>query len=196
MEIEIDSKKNNPLFDRTEVHFTIIHKGEGTPDRELIRGELAGKLNVKKDNIVVDNIHSGFGIQESKGYAKIYKSVEVAKDFDRDHLLERNKIIERKDKKKEEKKPAEAKPEAKPEVEAKLEGEKPEGEPESTEESPKEEQPSEEPSEKEEGEPDKDEETPKEEIPSKEEKPADSPVEEKDKTEKPEEKPAEEKKEK
>lgn len=186
MEIEIGSKRNNSLLNRTEVYFIIRHNGEGTPAREIIRSELAGKLNVKKENIVVDNIHSGFGIRESTGYAKIYKSVEAAKDRERDHILERNKIIERKEKKKEEKKPAE-KPEKKPEAE---------GEPEKEEEKPeKEEKPVEEPLKEEGGEPvEKTEEKP-EEQPAEEEQQVEPSKEDKRESEKQEEKPAEEKKE-
>ncbi len=45
MEIEIDSKKNNPLLNRTEIYFTIKHIGEKTPNREIIRAELAEKLD-------------------------------------------------------------------------------------------------------------------------------------------------------
>ena len=100
MEIEIDSKRNNPLINRTEVHFTIRHEGKGTPDREIVRSELAEKLNVKKENVVINNINSGFGIQESTGYAKVYKSVEKSKNMERKHILERNKLIEGKEKKK------------------------------------------------------------------------------------------------
>lgn len=103
MEIEIESKKNNPLIDRTEIHFTISHEGKRTPDREIIRSELAEKLNVKKDNVIINNINSGFGIQVSKGYAKVYKSVEKSKNLERKHILQRNKLIEKKGKKKEEK---------------------------------------------------------------------------------------------
>ena len=113
VEIEISSKRNNPLFGRTEVHFTIRHEGEGTPNREIIRGELAEKLNVKKENIVVNSIHSSFGIQKSTGYAKIYKSVEKAKGQERRHILERNKIVEKIGKEKKEK--LAKKPESKPE---------------------------------------------------------------------------------
>lgn len=123
MKIEIDSKRNNPLLNRTEVYFIIHHEGEGTPNREIIRSELAEKLNVKKDNIVVNNIHSSFGVQESKGYAKVYTSVEKSKDWDREHILVRNKIIEKKEKKKEEKKPVE-KPKEKPETAEELPKEK------------------------------------------------------------------------
>jgi small subunit ribosomal protein S24e len=116
MELEIDSKKNNPLINRTEVHFTIHHKGESTPNREIVRSELAEKLNVKKEDVVVDNIRTSFGVQRIKGYAKIYNTVENAKGWERSHILERNKLIEKKAKKGEEKKSSE-KPERKPAAE-------------------------------------------------------------------------------
>jgi len=116
MEIEIDSKKNNPLINRTEVRFTIRHKGESTPNREIVRSELAEKLNVKKEDVVVDNIHTSFGVQQIKGYAKIYNTIENAKGWERSHILERNKLIEKKAKKERGKKAAE-KPEGKPAAE-------------------------------------------------------------------------------
>ena len=52
MELEIQSKKENPLLDRTEVQFIVHHDGESTPKRELLRTELADKLNVKKENVI------------------------------------------------------------------------------------------------------------------------------------------------
>jgi len=107
MEIEIDSKKNNPLFDRTEVHFTIQHEGEKTPNREIIRSELAEKLNAKKENIIINDIQSSSGIQKSIGYAKIYSSVKKAEEMERKHILKRNKISGKKEKKEGEKKPEE-----------------------------------------------------------------------------------------
>ena len=121
MEMEIDSKKNNPLFDRTEVHFTIQHEGEKTPNREIIRSELAEKLNAKKETIIINYIQSSSGIQKSMGYAKIYSSVKKAEEMERKHILKRNKISGKKEKKegekaetaeeppKEEEKPAEKK---------------------------------------------------------------------------------------
>jgi small subunit ribosomal protein S24e len=107
MEIEIDSKKNNPLLDRTEVHFSIQHEGEKTPNREIIRSELAEKLNAKKENIIINDIQSSSGIQKSVGYAKIYSSVKKAEEMERKHILKRNKISGEKKKKEGEKKPEE-----------------------------------------------------------------------------------------
>lgn len=181
MEIDIDSKKENPLLDRTEVHFTVRHEGENTPNREIVRNELAEKLNVKKDNVVVDRINSGFGAQESKGYAKVYKSVEKSKNWEREHILIRNKLLEKKTK---DKKSAAEKPQVKPE----------EGTPKKEEKKATEEK---KPSEGSKEEPEKPpvEEPPKSEVEKptedKKDEPEEKPVEEK----KPDEQPAEDKKE-
>jgi small subunit ribosomal protein S24e len=104
MELEINSKKNNPLFNRTEIRFTIIHKGEGTPNREIIRSELAEKLNAKKENIIINNINSSFGVQQSTGYAKVYSSPKKSEDLEKKYILKRNNIAGKQHKKKEEKK--------------------------------------------------------------------------------------------
>ena len=101
MEIEIDSKKNNLLLKRTEVYFTVKHTGEGTPNREIIRSELADKLNSKKENVIVDILKTSFGIQETTGYAKVYSSLESSKGIEREHILKRNKLGETKKDKKE-----------------------------------------------------------------------------------------------
>ena len=121
MDIEIDSKRNNPLLKRTEVHFTVKHEGEGTPNRELIRSELAGKLNVKKENIIVNIIKTGFGIHETTGYAKVYSSSKQSQDLEKDYLLQRNKLVEPKKKEAKEEKPAEVKAEIPAETPAELE---------------------------------------------------------------------------
>lgn len=116
MEIEIQSKSNNPLLKRTEVHFIIRHEGESTPKREFIRGELAEKLNVKKENIMINYMKSSFGITETLGYAKVYKSLKEAKNGERDYILKRNNVVakEKKAAKEEEKKSPVEQPEAKP----------------------------------------------------------------------------------
>jgi len=102
MEIEIDSKKNNPLLNRTEIYFTIKHIGEKTPNREIIRAELADKINVKKEDVILDSINTTFGIQEITGYAKVYSSSDKLKVIEREHILVRNKLMQTKKKQKKE----------------------------------------------------------------------------------------------
>jgi ribosomal protein S24E len=101
MELEITEKKNNSLLKRTEVQFIAKHENEGTPNRKLIRSELADALNTKQENIIIDSIHSSFGSFTSKGYAKAYSSLKHAQDVERKFQLKRNKV-EGKSKKKEE----------------------------------------------------------------------------------------------
>ena len=102
MELEISEKKNNSLLKRTEVQFIAKHENEGTPNRKLIRSELADVLNTKPENIILDSITSSFGSYISKGYAKAYTSLKHAQDVERKFQLKRNKV-EGKPKKKEEK---------------------------------------------------------------------------------------------
>jgi small subunit ribosomal protein S24e len=114
MEIEINEKKNNPLFKRTEVYFTVVHPNEKTPNRAIIQSELAEALNTKKDNVIVDTINSGFGVQKTKGYAKVYSSRKIAETIERKHQLARNKASESSGKKDKEAKKTEEKPAEEP----------------------------------------------------------------------------------
>jgi len=102
MEIEIQSQTNNPLLNRTEVKFLIHHENDGTPKRDLIRDELAEKLKAKKEHIIINYLKSGFGVTQTRGYAKIYKSIDTMKAIEEEHILVRNAVIQ-KQKKKEEK---------------------------------------------------------------------------------------------
>ncbi len=112
MELEILEKRENPLLNRTEVKFRIKHEGEKTPERELVKNDLAEELKVSKDLIIIDYIRPHFGIAVSSGYAKIYKSVEDGKKVEPDYVLKRNnfgiKTKEEKKEKEEEVKEAEA----------------------------------------------------------------------------------------
>ena len=111
MEIEIQSKNDNVLLKRMEVHFLVRHENEGTPKRDLIRGELAEKLNAKKENVVIDRMRSSFGMRTTLGYAKVYNSPVDAKAAEADPILKRNGLgTKKKPKKKEEKKEGAAKP--------------------------------------------------------------------------------------
>jgi len=93
MEVEIQSKTNNPLLKRTEVHFTVHHESEKTPKRELVRSELAEKLNVKKENVIVNFMKSSFGSTDTVGYAKVYKSVKEAGTWEKKYALKRNNAL-------------------------------------------------------------------------------------------------------
>jgi small subunit ribosomal protein S24e len=107
MEVEIVSKKENELLDRTEVKFKAVHMKEGTPQREAVREKLAAMLKATKERVIVDSMDSEFGKTETIGYAKVYKNKDSAMKYEREHVLVRNKL---KEKVKVEKKAAAPKP--------------------------------------------------------------------------------------
>ena len=112
MEVEIVSKKENVLLDRTEVKFKVVHPKEGTPKREDVRDKLSSAVKAPKERVIVDSMDSEFGRTVTVGYAKIYKTKESAIKFEREQILVRNKLKEKKAKA--EKKPAAAPPAARP----------------------------------------------------------------------------------
>ena len=114
MEIEIVSKKENELLDRTEVTFKASHPKEGTPQREAVREKLASMLKAAKERVIVDAMDSAFGKMETVGYAKVYKTKESAMRYEREHVLVRNKLKEKV--KVEKKAPAQAPPRPKAEA--------------------------------------------------------------------------------
>jgi small subunit ribosomal protein S24e len=104
MEVEIISKKENPIFGRMELNFKVSHPKEVTPKRKDVRDEIATQLKVQKDRIVIDNMKPEFGKPETLGYAKIYKTKDDAVKVESDAVLKRNNLFEEKKEKGEEKK--------------------------------------------------------------------------------------------
>jgi small subunit ribosomal protein S24e len=89
LDIQVIEEKNNPLLNRREVVFKIIHD-DATPSRKIIVDRLAATMNSKRGMVIVDNIRTEFGKLESIGYAKIYESEERARQVERVHITERN----------------------------------------------------------------------------------------------------------
>ncbi|MDD5503111.1 MAG: 30S ribosomal protein S24e [Candidatus Thermoplasmatota archaeon] len=95
MEIEIITRKENPLLERTEIDFKAKHANEATPSRDKIREKLSVVLDTKKELIVVDHMNSNYGIGETVGRAKAYKNLDKLKVVERDYILFRNKLKEK-----------------------------------------------------------------------------------------------------
>ena len=99
MKVDIVSKFENKVLDRIEVNFKADHDGEPTPSRDSIRTALASALGVPKERVVVDEMGSKYGIGSTEGYAKVYNDVEVAKKYEKNYILVRNGLAEKKAKK-------------------------------------------------------------------------------------------------
>ena len=110
MEVEIKDKKENPLLNRTELWFKIVHESAATPAKKDVREALAKATNTAKDRVVVDHMNTIFGKGETVGYAKVYKSKQDAVNVERSAIKLRHGLIE--PKKKKEEKEGEAAPAA------------------------------------------------------------------------------------
>lgn len=93
MELEVVSKRENVLLDRTEIWFKVMHDKDKTPKRDVVREKLASQLNVKKSAVIIDHMKSEFGKHETLGYAKVYKSEEKAIAIEPDYILKRNNLV-------------------------------------------------------------------------------------------------------
>ncbi|HLF16009.1 MAG TPA: 30S ribosomal protein S24e [Candidatus Thermoplasmatota archaeon] len=117
MDVKITSETENRLFGRKEVRFTLRHDGETTPNRAQVRQLVASQLGTKTENVVIDSMHSAYGMGATTGLARAYASADAARDMERVHLQKRNNLYVEKPKKGGEKKEegkAEGKADAKP----------------------------------------------------------------------------------
>lgn len=104
--MEIVDQKKNPLMKREEVVFSLEHKGKATPSRMDMIKEIASKLNVKEDLLIIDRIISAKGNSKSSVKVLTYKKAD---DIPKGKLDKMKARLE-----KAKKKAAEAKPEKKP----------------------------------------------------------------------------------
>ena len=101
MDIQVIEEKVNPILNRREIVFKVIHD-ESTPSRKSVVERLAATMNSKVGLVYVDHLKTEFGKRETNGYAKIYETAERASQVERAHIIERNTFT----------KPEETKPEA------------------------------------------------------------------------------------
>lgn len=82
-------EKNNPLLQRREVHFLVV-QNLGTPSRQEIKDKLAAYLNSKPELVIIERMKQEFGKRETRGYAKIYESMDRLKNVETEHIIQRN----------------------------------------------------------------------------------------------------------
>jgi len=90
MEIEIKEKIENPLLNRTEIHFDCIYQGEATPKTLDIKNKLVALLDANKNLLVVDKVLPKFGEGKADGYAKVYDNEENLNKIETKHVLAKN----------------------------------------------------------------------------------------------------------
>ena len=95
MKMEIKEQKENPLQERTEVCFEIDHARESTPGRNAVAEELAKKLGTQRNLVIVDELKTLYGVGKTEGYAKVYKSADLAKKYENEYILKRNGYVDK-----------------------------------------------------------------------------------------------------
>ena len=125
MEMEIRKERENKLLKRKEIEVYLDHTGKPTPTRLEILKELAKKLKVKEDLIIVDKIFSETGKACSRVKVLVYQNT---KDIPPGKIEKmKRRIAKIKKEKPEEVEKEEVKEETKPEkTEREKEEEKPE----------------------------------------------------------------------
>jgi len=89
MDIKILKDKKNALLNRRELDFTVKYEGS-TPSRSDVRNKLAAMLNAPLELLVIQRIKTEYGMQESKGYAKLYEDASRMKEVELEFVLKRN----------------------------------------------------------------------------------------------------------
>jgi small subunit ribosomal protein S24e len=89
MDIRILKDKGNVLLNRRELDFIVKYEGS-TPSRNDIKNKLAAMLNAPLELLVVQRIKTEYGMQEAKGYAKLYEDVNRMKEVELEYVLKRN----------------------------------------------------------------------------------------------------------
>ena len=89
MDINILKDKKNALLNRRELDFIVKYEGS-TPSRSDVRNKLAAMLNAPLELLVIQRIKTEYGMQESKGYAKIYEDASRMKEVELEYVLKRN----------------------------------------------------------------------------------------------------------
>ena len=98
MKLEIVSKNENKTMDRFEVQFRTQHDGEASPNRDAVRTALSGAMGVQKERVIVSDMASRYGVGTSDGNANVYGSAESAKKHEKNYVLVRNGLAEKKPK--------------------------------------------------------------------------------------------------
>jgi len=90
MELEIINRNDNPLLEREEINFRVMHPKDASPRRKQVREQLAAALNIKASLVVIDQMKADFGRPETVGYAKFYRNVKSMQSIEAPYILKHN----------------------------------------------------------------------------------------------------------
>jgi small subunit ribosomal protein S24e len=87
---EVIEEKYNGIIERYEVKIRIMHFGEGTPSRGLLKTGIAKLYNKDPSLVFIRRAETRYGSPETIIEAHIYNSLNRAKLFEPEHLIKRD----------------------------------------------------------------------------------------------------------
>jgi ribosomal protein S24E len=91
MEVNIVSKKENPLLKRNEVVFQVEHGQTGsTPPRLEVRKALASALKTDAELVFIKKMETKTGTHMAAGVAHVYDSASQSKLIEPEYILKRH----------------------------------------------------------------------------------------------------------
>jgi len=103
MNISIDSRTGNAMMGRTDVAFSLSFD-KAIPSRKEVREGISMAISTPAERIVVVRMDNSFGTHRVSGVAHVYPTPDAALKTEKKHLLVRDALIAKEEKKKEEKK--------------------------------------------------------------------------------------------
>jgi len=103
LSIRIVKDTSNPLLDRREIVFEVMHPQQPTPSRRELRERLAAEVGADPELTYIVKAETKTNSWTTLGVAHIYKSLERAKLIVPEHILIRDnpELTERKPRKEE-----------------------------------------------------------------------------------------------
>lgn len=99
MEIYIDKDEHKPLLHRREIAATIDFEG-ATPKREEVRKEMAQKLKVKEELLLINRIYNANGDSGADVIVHVYEDEKALKGAEYEFTLKKHGMGEKKEEKK------------------------------------------------------------------------------------------------
>jgi small subunit ribosomal protein S24e len=96
MDVQIVSKKENPLLKRKEIQFTIVHTQGKTPARSEIKWSIASGLQVSDKLVFIKKMNTLTGTNTTVGEATAYETEAQAKLIEQPYIIKRNSPPEQK----------------------------------------------------------------------------------------------------
>lgn len=99
MDIHIDKDEHRPLLHRREIKATIDFEG-ATPKREEVKKEMAQKLKVKEELLLINRIYNANGDSRADVIVHVYEDEKVLKETEYEFTLKKHGLGEKKEEKK------------------------------------------------------------------------------------------------